>query len=66
MYSKAQLIKMNSSSLGINWIKNIENIQDNAKIYPTGNATLYGRIYVALNANVELTEEIIKKYNIWV
>ena len=65
MYSKAQLIKMNHSPLGINWILNIENIQDNAKIYPTGDASLTGRIYVALNADVQLTEEIIKKYNIW-
>ena len=66
MYSKAQLIKMNSSPLGINWIRNIENIQDNAKIYPTGDASLTGRIYIALPADLELTEEIIKKYNIWV
>jgi hypothetical protein len=66
MYSKAQLIKMNSSPLGINWIRNIENIQDNAKIYPTGDASLTGRVYIALPADVKLTEEIIKKYNIWV
>jgi hypothetical protein len=66
MYSKAQLIKMNSSPLGINWIRNIENIQDNAKIYPTGDASLTGRIYIALPADLELTEEIIRKYNIWV
>ena len=66
MYSKAQLLKMNSSPLGINWIINIQNIQDTAKIYPTGDATLSGRIYIALPADLELTEEIIKEYNIWV
>jgi len=63
MYSKAELIEMNRGPLGHNWILNIENIQDYANIYPTGNASLYGRIYVAL---VELTEELIEKYNIWV
>jgi len=66
MYSKATLLEMNSSDLGHNWIINIENIQDNAKIYPTGDASLCGRIYIALPADLELTEEIIKKYNIWV
>ena len=65
-YSKDQLLKMNSSPLGINWIRNIQNIQDTAKIYPTGYATLSGRIYIALPADLELTEEIIKEYNIWV
>jgi len=63
MYSKAELIEMNRGPLGINWILNIENIQDYANIYPTGDATWSGRIYVAL---VELTEELIEKYNIWV
>lgn len=57
---------MNSSPLGINWILNIENIQDNAKIYPTGDASWGGRIYIALPADLKLTEEIIRKYNIWV
>lgn len=67
MYSKSKLLEMNSSPiLGCNWIRNIENIKDNANIYPTYDASLgRGRIYVALNADVELTEEIIKKYNIW-
>jgi hypothetical protein len=55
---------MNDGPLGRNWIINIENIQDNANIYPTGDASLYGRIYVALSG--ELTEELIIKYNIWV
>lgn len=66
MYSKAKLLEMNSSDLGHNWIINIKNIKDNAKIYPTGDASLSGRIYIALPADLELTEEIIKKYNIWV
>ena len=64
MFSKAQLLEMNDGPLGRNWIINIENIQDNANIYPTGDASLYGRIYVALSG--ELTEELIRKYNIWV
>ena len=62
MYSKAQLLKMNKSQLGSNWIINIQNIQDYANIYPTGDASLCGRTYVALSG--ELTEELIKKYNI--
>lgn len=64
MYSKATLIKMNNSPLGRNWILNIENIKDYANIYPTGDASLTGRMYVALSC--ELTEELIKKYNIWI
>ena len=66
MYSKAQLLEMNAGPLGRNWIINIENIQDYAKIYPTGDASLCGRIYIALPADLKLTEEIIRKYNIWV
>lgn len=66
MFSKAQLLEMNSGPLGRNWIINIENIQDTAKIYPTGDASLSGRIYVALPADLKLTEDIIRKYNIWV
>ena len=66
MYSKAQLLEMNAGPLGRNWIINIQNIQGNAKIYPTGDASLTGRIYVALPADLELTDEIIEKYNIWV
>ena len=65
MYSKAELLEMNNGPLGRNWIINIENIQGNATIYPTGDASLCGRIYVALPADLELTEEIIIKYNIW-
>ena len=47
MYSKTKLLEMNSSPLlGYNWIINIEQIEDNAKIYPTGHTSLSGRIYV--------------------
>lgn len=64
MFSKAQLLKMNNGPLGSNWIINIKNIQDNANIYPTGDASLSGRIYIALPADLKLTEELIEKYNI--
>ena len=65
MYSKARLLEMNASPIfGYNWIINIQNIQDYANIYPTGDASLRGRVYVALSG--ELTEELIEKYNIWV
>jgi len=64
MYSKAQLLKMNHSPLGSNWIRNLENIKEYANIYPTGDASLSGRMYVALSE--KLTDELIKKYNILV
>jgi hypothetical protein len=64
LFSKAKLLEMNASQLGCNWIKNLENIKEYASIYPTGDASLNGRMYVALS--VELTDELIKKYNILV
>ena len=68
-YTKARLLEMNADpTLGRNWIINIANIGKNelAKIYPSGNASLAsGRIYVALPATLEITEEIELKYNLW-
>jgi len=64
MYSKAQLLEMNSSPLWAKCIINIENIQEYANIYPTWTATFRGRIYVALSE--ELTDELIIKYDIMV
>jgi hypothetical protein len=69
-YSKAQLLEMNSSTtLGFNWIKNIESIKkdEKAKIYPTGDAGLAsGRIYVALPESTILTKYIITQFNLWI
>jgi hypothetical protein len=64
LFSKDKLLEMNASQLGCNWIINLKNIKEYASIYPTGDASLNGRIYVALS--VELTDELIKKYNILV
>ena len=68
-YTKTQLLEMNTNrTLGFNWIRNINDIAENAeaKIYPTGDAGWSGRYYVALPATTELTQEIILKYNIWI
>jgi hypothetical protein len=68
-YTKIQLQEMNTSrTMGFNWIKNIENINDSigGKLYPTGDAGIMsGRIYVALPANITVTPQIKTKYNIW-
>lgn len=66
--TKSSLIEMNSNkSMGFNWIRNIDSISDTeqAIIYPTWDAGLDGRLYVAFPADHVLTEEDIKKYNIW-
>jgi len=34
------------------------------KLHPTGNATLSGRIYVALEQNTHITKETIGQYNL--
>ena len=70
-YTKLQLIQMNTSNpLWFKSILNIDNLSDNnndkARIYPTYDAGLqYGRLYVALPTDLELTYEIKEKYNIW-
>jgi hypothetical protein len=64
-YSKAQLLDMNSHiKYGFNWIKNIENINDTAYLFSTGDIAVSGRIYIALPENTVITPEIKKKYNI--
>jgi hypothetical protein len=64
-YSKEQLLDINNHiNYGFNWIKNIENINDRACIFPTGDMTTSGRIYIALPENTIITVEIKKKYNI--
>lgn len=64
MYTKAQLIEMNNSSLGRNWIMNIGD-EGPYKIYPTWNAGFAaGRIYIALPATLEITSDVKTKYNL--
>lgn len=66
--SKSELLAMNANKqFGLNWIRNIENIKDNekAKLYPTGDSGMSGKLYVALQATLVLTSEIIAKFNIW-
>jgi len=66
-HSKSDLLALNNGPLFSKCIINIENIKDNeqAKLYPTGDAGWRGRIYVALPATLVLTSEIIVKFNIW-
>ena len=66
MYTKEQLIKMNNSLLGCNWIINIGDEEEGPyKIYPTWDSSLAaGRIYVALPAALQITAIIKTKYNI--
>ena len=67
-YSKVTLLQMNADpKYGYNWIKNLENINDNqqAILYPTGFGGIYtGNIYVALPSTLVLTDYIRNKYNI--
>ena len=64
MYTKAQLIKMNNSTMGRNWIKNIGD-EGPYKIYPTWNASLAsGRIYIALPATLPITSKVKSNYNL--
>lgn len=63
-------MQMNASpTYGFNWIKNLENMKDDdiIKIYPTEDAGLRsGRIYVALQANKELTPALKTLHKIWI
>ena len=67
-YSKATLLQMNADpKYGYNWIKNLENINDNQQVvlYPTGFGSLYtGNMYVALPSTLILTDYIRSKYNL--
>jgi hypothetical protein len=64
MYTKAQLIEMNNSTMGRNWIINIGD-EGPYKIYPTWDAGLMsGRIYIALPATLEITASVRTKYNL--
>ena len=64
MYTKAQLIEMNNSTMGRNWIKNIGD-EGPYKIYPTWDAGLAsGRMYIALPAALEITASVRAKYNL--
>jgi hypothetical protein len=68
IFYKYQLEKMNyDKKYGMNWIKNLNNIDDNTpiKIYPTGNNSINsGKIYIAFPAYKKLTQNDIKIYNI--
>jgi hypothetical protein len=65
-YTKAQLLQMNSSTLGVNWISKINTIKEGslAKIYPTWEAGLAGRIYIALPATLIVNANNKNLYNI--
>lgn len=66
MFTKADLLQMNNSSLGVNWITNINKIKEDslAKLYPTWAAGVAGRLYVALPATLNMSNDIKLKYNI--
>lgn len=67
-FSKAQLLQMNSNPIyGFNWILNINNIGANmqTKLYPTGNAWVGGKFYVAFPSNYVLTQADKNKWNMF-
>jgi len=67
MYTKAQLIKMNKSYLGRNWIKNIGDLGDQEPyiIYPTQDWGVHAlRIFIALPAALEITDSVKAKYKL--
>ena len=67
-FSKSQLEKMNfDRKYGSNWIQNLNNINNNqgVKLYATGQSNIStGRVYIALPANMKLSDQDILKYNI--
>ena len=68
-HSKEDLLLLNNKpGLGSNWIKDINSLKDNIKyvLYPTGDAGLFGRLYMPLDINTKLTTEIIIKHNLWI
>lgn len=68
VYTKSQLVQMNQSEMGHNWIRNIDKIGENepAKLYMTGDASMMsGRIFIALPASLEITPQVELRYNLW-
>ena len=67
-FYKQQLVKMNSDQkYGYNWIRNLENIEENekARLYKTYDFTMSsGSVYIALPAKKILTAKEIEMYNI--
>ena len=67
-FSKSKLERMNiDPKYGSNWIQNLNNLNDNqaVKLYATGQSSIStGRVYIALPANMKLTDQDILKYNI--
>jgi len=67
-YTKQQLLNMNMNrAYGFNWILNLDTIAETeeAILYPTEQVGLHsGRLYVALPANMVITELIIKQYKL--
>jgi len=62
-YTKKELEVMNKG----NWIIGIDKLPEGAKakLYPTGDTTFSGRIYVALPAKMKITATISNKYNLF-
>jgi hypothetical protein len=58
---------MNATCLWNNTIINAHESEDkvNYKLYATGDADMTGRKYVALPANLTITDDVKKQYNIW-
>lgn len=67
VFTKTELLEMNKTPTWNQCIIKIDNLADTqlAKLYPTGNAGLCGRIYIALPADLVLTYKIKEQYNIW-
>ena len=46
--------------------KSIKYSPNTYKLYPTGMAGLGGRIYMALNSELEITDDVIRDYNLMI
>ena len=44
--------------------KSIKYSPNTYKLYPTGNTGPHGRIYMALNSNLEITDEVIREHSL--
>jgi hypothetical protein len=60
-YNKAELQHLNTK-YGSGWIRIPETKEKELVLYPTGDATISGRIYIALPKNITDADKI--KYNI--
>jgi hypothetical protein len=67
-FSKSELFQKNlDPKYGGRWIHNLDKVSDKKelKLYATGYADVTGTKYIALPADLVLTDVIKRQYNLW-